>query len=41
MVQETEATGYRTPDGQVRPADPRPGAKSTVTEVVEDLYEQP
>ena len=41
VVQETESAGYRTPDGQVRPADPRPGAKSTVTEVVEDLYEEP
>ena len=41
VVQETESTGYRSPDGQARPAGPRPGAKSTVTEVVEDLYEEP
>ena len=41
VVQETESTGYRSPDGQAMPAGPRPGAKSTVTEVVEDLYEEP
>jgi hypothetical protein len=41
VVQETESTGYRSPGGQARSAAPRPGAKSTVTEVVEDLYEEP
>jgi Domain of unknown function (DUF6458) len=41
VVQETESTGYRPTAGQARPAAPRPGAKSTVTEVVEDLYEEP
>ena len=41
VIQETESNGYRSPDGQARAAGPRPGAKSTVTEVVEDLYEEP
>ena len=41
VVRETESTGYRPTVGQAQPAAPRPGAKSTVTEVVEDLYEEP
>jgi len=41
VVQETESAGYRPPAGQATSAAPRPGAKTTVTEVVEDLYEEP
>ena len=43
VIQETETTGYRAGRAARRqaPRSRSPGPRSTVTEVIEDLYEQP